>query len=112
MTIMSTTNTCRWCNSPITSEDKICKHCHEYQTDNTDTISLKDPTLSTCDWIIIICSQLIGMLTAIIYFNKGEILRGKRLIKYSLIILVCKLLASYPVYYIFKTFYKVLKSDI
>ena len=113
MTALSEKIKCRYCGSPIMQEDKICKHCHESLRDNTDElVSLKDPTLSSYDWIIMIVSQLLGIFMALVYYLKGEESRGIRVLKYSLILIFCKALASYPVYYIFKTFYKILKADI
>ena len=104
---------CRWCGSPVFPENKVCTHCHESQKDNTEElVSLKDPTLSSYDWIIMIFSQFLGIFMALIHYIKGEKLRGIRFFKYSLILLFCKALASYPVYYIFKTFYSILKADI
>ena len=104
---------CRWCGSPVFPENKICTHCHEYLEDNTEElVSLKDPTLSSYDWIIMIFSQLLGIFMALIHYIKGEKSRGIRLLKYSLILLFCKAVSSYPVYYIFTTFYKILKADI
>ena len=112
MATISRIRTCRWCNSPIVSEEEYCKHCHEYQNDKTnEKISLKDPTLSTSDWIVMVFSQSIGMLMAMVYFVKGENLRGIRLLKYSFILMFCKIIASYPVYYIFKTFHKLIRLE-
>ena len=113
MTTLPKTTTCCWCNSPILSEDNICKHCYESQKENSNEfVSLKDPTLSSYDWIIMIISQFLGIFFALIHYIKGEKSRGIRLFKYSLILLFCKAAASYPVYYIFKTFYKILKAEI
>lgn len=113
MTALSETIKCRYCGSPVIPGDTICKHCNESQKDNTEElVSLKDPTLSSYDWIIMIVSQLLGIFMALVHYIKGEKLRGIRLFKYSLILLFCKAVASYPVYYIFSTFYKILKADL
>lgn len=109
----TTLTNCRYCNHLINENDKICKHCLTPQKANDfEKVSLKDPTLASYDWIIMFFSQFLGIFMALIHYIKGEKLRGARLFKYSLILLFCKAAAGYPVYYIFKTFYNILKADI
>ena len=108
----TTLTQCRYCNHPIKKEDKICKHCLTPQkADDFEKVSLKDPTLAYYDWIIMFFSQLLGMFLGLIHFLKGEKLRGKRLIIYSFILLICKISASFPIYYIFKTFHKLIEIN-
>ena len=108
-------NHCPCCNYPIAANDTICKHCFEYRNQkepNEETVSLKDSTLSSSDWIIIFFCEFIGILLSFFYFVIGENLRGKKVLKYSLFIMLCKIVASYPIYYILKTFHNMLKINI
>ncbi len=104
---------CRYCNHPITAQDNICKHCFEEQDESDiETVSLKDSSLAYYDWLTLVFSTLIGIILGNIYLVVfGEDLRGKRLIKYSLILMFSKLAVSYPIYYIFKTFHNLIKMN-
>ncbi len=104
---------CRWCKEPIMSNDKICKHCNEYQT-NKDIVDsekdlLKDPTLSIFDWITVLFFQLIGILLGYIYKQNGEKKRGDTLILYSILSIFFNTIMSYGIYRFHSFFSKMLK---
>ena len=103
---------CRYCNSPIMTDDKICKHCFEYQRiEEQENINIKDSSLSIYDWIIIFASQLLGMLVGLAHYLRGEILRGKRIIGYSFGLLLSKLIITGCIYSIFKSFITMIKMN-
>ena len=105
---------CRWCKEPIMSNDKICKHCNEYQK-NKDIVDsekdlLKDPTLSIFDWITVLFFQLIGILLGHIHKLRGEKKRGDTLILYSLLSILFDTILGYGIYRFQSFLIKIIKG--
>lgn len=101
---------CRWCKEPIMANDKLCKHCNEYQNDIDLKASEKEQlsfsTLSVSDWMMIILFQWLGIMVGGYYCLNGENSRGIRLIKYSSLSFVVGLILNgfiiYSIYYFIK----------
>ena len=107
---------CKWCKEPIMVNDKICKHCYEYQNEedlnNTKNAFLAKSCLSLSDWITILFFQLIGIVIGIVHLINGEKIRGKKVIRFSLISVFINVIISSSIFTIFKTFTKLLKSGL
>ncbi len=97
---------CRWCKAPIKNGDNFCKHCNEYQN-NEDLIKyskkyLKDSTLSSCDWIIVLFFQIIAIFLGIKHIFFNEKIRGIKVILLSFGLLAFKALFIFLFYSINK----------
>ena len=83
---------CRFCKEPIMRGARKCKHCGEYQNE-ADRVKASqeeegDATLSTTDWIGVLCCPLFGIIQGAIYCGQGQRGRGLKLIKYCAISMV------------------------
>lgn len=107
---------CKICKEPMMANDKICKHCYEYQKEedfeSTKETSLGNTCLSLSDWITILFFQLIGIIIGIAHLLNGEKIRGKKVIRFSLISVFINLIISGSIFTIFKTFTKLLRAGL
>ncbi len=91
---------CRFCKEPIMRGARKCKHCGEYQNEADRTKAHQeeefgDATLSTTDWIGVICCPLIGLIQGAVYCGQGQRGRGLKLIKYCAIAMVINFILSF-----------------
>lgn len=79
---------CRWCKEPIMRGARKCKHCNEFQRDEDREMNAKvseeEVSLSTTDWIGVLCCPIIAFIQGIVYSAQGNP-KGKRLMIYSAI---------------------------
>ena len=97
---------CRWCKNPIMKKDSLCKHCGESQKE--EKISLKIPTLSFSDCILVLFLQLIGIIAGIVHISNGEKSRGFALIKYSIAAIIISTIVAASILYPMRTLIKII----